>query len=446
MAAPAAAAAVEAVLRHEAVEVVEALVVTHVGDHVPVAVDDDVRPLVLEPAHRGVLHRGRARVRGVDLDDPAEPVRLVGVGRLGGVPARVEGAPAAGVLRGGEAVPLLPRVGPDSREVLVDVLLARQHRPPGRGAAGAVVHRAAHAGAGRVLGGLQQVGAGGRAVEDERGVEGDPAVEPGAGDVAPGVAPPAALELDDGHAVRRPGGAHDRLRVRAGREHDGLVGVLVVAHQEGPRARPVGLDDVEVVVVVAELPGLGLRRLPGRVERRRSAQDRVAPADDRVPVVAGGDRHVVDGGRDRRDRGEGQGAPALPASVAVAVPVAVAAASGSGDRRGPDHAEGGRGEAGAHDGAASQGLRGHVAEVRRLGGVGCRHGAGVAAAEVAGDGAAVAVREPRHRQVGGNEGEERARGGVRHGVVSVPSECGSRVGPTLVVGGVPEGVAQVDIG
>ena len=61
------------------VDVVEALVVTHVGHDAAVAVDDDVGALVLEAPHGGVLDRRRGRVHGVDLDDPAEPVGLVGV-------------------------------------------------------------------------------------------------------------------------------------------------------------------------------------------------------------------------------------------------------------------------------------------------------------------------------------------------------------------------------
>jgi hypothetical protein len=47
----------ELVFGDELVEVVEALVVAHVCHDVPVLGDDDVRALVLEPAHRGVLAR-----------------------------------------------------------------------------------------------------------------------------------------------------------------------------------------------------------------------------------------------------------------------------------------------------------------------------------------------------------------------------------------------------
>ena len=85
-------------------------------------------------------------------------------------------------------------------------------------------------------------------------------------------------------------------------------------------AGAVGLDDVEVVVVVAELSGLRLGRLAAAVEGGRARQDRVAPPQDRVPAVAGRDGDVVDGGGDGRDRGERQ--------VAGLAVTALAAASG----------------------------------------------------------------------------------------------------------------------
>ena len=183
-----AVAGAHGVARDEAVDVVEALVVAHVGHDVAVAVDDHVGALVLEAAHRGVLHRRRGRVARVDLDDPPEAVGLVAVVRGGGVPARVDRAPVARVLRGGEAVAGLPGVRAGGAEVLVEVLLARQHGAPRRRTAGAVVHRAADRATGRVGRRLEQVGPGGGTVHGERGVEGDPAVEARARDVRPHVA------------------------------------------------------------------------------------------------------------------------------------------------------------------------------------------------------------------------------------------------------------------
>ena len=59
----------------------------------------------------------------------------------------------------------------------------------------------------------------------------------------------------------------------------------------------------DVVVVVAELPGLGLRRLGVRVEAGRAGLDGVAPTDDDVVGELRGVRHGV--GAVGRDRGEG---------------------------------------------------------------------------------------------------------------------------------------------
>ena len=63
----------------ELVEVVEALVVSRIGDDAAVAVDDRVGALVLEAPHGGALDRHRERVVGVELDHPAEAVGLVGL-------------------------------------------------------------------------------------------------------------------------------------------------------------------------------------------------------------------------------------------------------------------------------------------------------------------------------------------------------------------------------
>src|SRR5690606_31364568 len=61
----------------ELVEVVEALVVAGIGDDRAVPGYVDAGALVLEPAHRGVLDRGRVRIPGIHLDDVAEAVDLV---------------------------------------------------------------------------------------------------------------------------------------------------------------------------------------------------------------------------------------------------------------------------------------------------------------------------------------------------------------------------------
>lgn len=211
--------------------------------------------------------------------------------------------------------------------------------------------------------------------------------------------------------MRRPRRTDHRRRVAPGREHDALVGVLVVGHEQRGGAGPVGLDDVEVVVVVAELPGLRLRRLGRGVEGRRTRQDRVAPAQDRVPAVAGRHGHVVDGRTDGCDGGEGQLArPTRPTRARGA------AGRGGRARRG-ERRQGGDGQAGADDRAPAQHGGGDVAEVGGLGRVGHLLEAGVATAEVAGHGAAAAVRLTGHRQqrAGGARavGHGRDSGGLR---------------------------------
>ena len=275
-------------LGHELVEVVEPLVVAHVRGDRAVPVDPHVGALVLEPPHRRVLARGGGRVGRVDLDDVAEPVRLVRVRAGGGVEAGIDLLPAVHARRVRQAVALAAarrRVGP---EVALEVLLAGQDRAPRRGAAGAVAERAGHPPPGRVGGGPQQGTARGRSGQPERGAGRDPAVAAAAADVAPRLPAGAALELDDAEAVRGDQRAqHLGLLVGAGgrREHDRPVRVLVVAAQQSRTTTRVD-QDVEVVVVVAELQLLRLGVGTVRVERGRAGEQRVTPAQDRRPLVA----------------------------------------------------------------------------------------------------------------------------------------------------------------
>src|SRR5699024_12580172 len=60
----------------------------------------------------------------------------------------------------------------------------------------------------------------------------------------------------------------------------------------------------EVVVVVPDLPAMGLRALVVRVEPGRIGKQRVAPTHARVPGVAFGDDELVDVVVDRIDGGE----------------------------------------------------------------------------------------------------------------------------------------------
>ncbi len=297
------------VVRDELVEVVEALVVAHVRGDVAALPEDHVRALVLEAAERGVLHGRLAGLERVDLDDPAEAVRLVLVAGGAGVVAGVDGLPAAGRRLVGEAVALVRDARARGAEVAGEVLLAGEHGAPRGGAAGAVAERAEDARALGVVLGAQRRGSRGRARHGEGRVRGDAAVAVVADRVGPRLADGLAAERDDGHAVR--GLADAALLgelgvVGGGREHDVLVRVLVVGDEERLLVPRVDRDDVEVVVVVAELARRELGRLVVGVEVVGVAEERVAPADDRLPAVSGGDGELVDGGVDGRDRRERQ--------------------------------------------------------------------------------------------------------------------------------------------
>ena len=83
------------------VEVLVALVVTAVEGDAVVGAHHVGHVLVLEAPHRGALDRHALRVPGIDLDDPAEAVRLVRVrreveARVGLVPAVAEAGAAPG--------------------------------------------------------------------------------------------------------------------------------------------------------------------------------------------------------------------------------------------------------------------------------------------------------------------------------------------------------------
>src|SRR5690606_17039484 len=195
--------------RDELVDVLEPLVVAHVGRHAAVGADEDVRALVLEPPQCRALTWGRCRVERVELDDPAEPVRLVGLG--GEVDAFIDAIPPAlGAALGAQPVAAVPPgaflvgdVGART-EVLVDVLFSGQDRAPRCQAAGAVVEHAVDRGAVRVGRGAHEVAASDRTGQVELGAGVDAAVVPARATRAPpfaGVADP--LDLENGAAVRR---------------------------------------------------------------------------------------------------------------------------------------------------------------------------------------------------------------------------------------------------
>ena len=228
---------------HELVEVLEAGVVPHVDHRPTVPRQDHRRALVRVPSERGVLDRGRGRIVGIDLDDPAEPVRLVRLLREvepvlveapGHVPAPPRNAVSSVELPGA-------RVGGLAPEVVVDVLLGGEDRAPGRDTAGAVVQCPQDPRAGRIRAGPHERVPRRRSPEHHGRGACDPAVQGRVPHDAP-LAPSAAHDLDHGEAVRGdldlahlpgplglpvPGGPH-QLRAR-----------VLVVHAEKAARRPI---------------------------------------------------------------------------------------------------------------------------------------------------------------------------------------------------------------
>ena len=309
----------------ELVDVLVALVVTHVERHAVRVVHDHLRALRLEPAERGTLHRHAARIERVDLDAPAEQVLLLLV--RADVPARIDRVPLVAESARSDAEPaLVPgrgRSGLDRTEIAVPVFLAGEVGAPGRvavravvgGAVGgvAVVQHAAVDGAVRrqvVLLRLEHVQAGRRARDPHRRVGGDAATVLRAALHLPLL---AGLEgLDHRHAMRGLGLAHllDGDAAAAGQSFHAvqlvLVGVFVVHHQQSAvvgdaevrlRVRLTGLHQREVVhavVVHAVLLFLLRGGLRGRhIPVPGARHDRIAPGNQHLGPVAGRHAHQV---------------------------------------------------------------------------------------------------------------------------------------------------------
>ena len=331
------------------------------------------------------------------VGDREAPVRLLPAAPAGG--DAVAGEPALGVRRPGRV------------EVLVEVLLAGQHRAPGGVAPGAVVERPQHAAPAAVGAGAHPLRPGSRAVEREGRPGVDAAVAARAPLVDPGGAVVLAAHLDHGHPV----GGHLDLRLLGGHrpvpvgEHHLGVRVLVVEDDHAAPPRPAAvavLAQGQVVGVVAGLTLLGLDRLPVHVEGGSAGLHRVAPGDHGCPGEAGRHHEVVHvGGRG----GDGR----EPPQPVVGVRQLRGGRGGVGGG-GPGHAGQRCGPPGEDRSTTHRALD-HVAEVGVVAGVGHRLGAGVAAA------VAARRRAPAPR-VGGEDRQQAAAGGGRghgHGRSSV---------------------------
>src|SRR5688500_19343619 len=159
--------------------------------------------LAREAPERGALHRRGFRIVGIDLDHPAEAVRLV---RLlvqvesldvaaPGIVAAALAADRVTLERAG-----LGRLGGVAGEIELDVLLGGEDRIPGADAAGAVVERTEDPGARRIGARAQARAAGGRAGDARPGARGDATVVGTVVHHAPGAA--GLRHLEHAEALR----------------------------------------------------------------------------------------------------------------------------------------------------------------------------------------------------------------------------------------------------
>ena len=136
----------------EAIYIVEAGIVAAIDDDAPVFVENALGAFVAEAAERGVLHRHRSRIEGIDLDDPAEAVRLVRL--LVDIEAVDELAPGLPQARHAVAVIALglSAAEPCGRltalraerapEIAVEIFLGGEIGAPRRDPSGAIIERA----------------------------------------------------------------------------------------------------------------------------------------------------------------------------------------------------------------------------------------------------------------------------------------------------------------
>ena len=268
---------------------------------------------MLEAAQRGALLRDAAGVEGVNLDDPAKAVGFVGLLHI--VKARLVLFPLEQAALGRQAVALLRGVAAvftgAGAEVVVEVFLAGQVGAPGGETIAAVVEGALRARAAGIAAGLEQGIAGGRAAHLHGRMRRDAAVVDAARHDVP-CALGVALEVDHRHAVRVHGLVHvvaapllGHVAALAAKQPDVGAGlfidraVLVVHDQQAFVVLAVQGEEVDAVVVVAHLLGLGGGVLAAiALELGGTVQQRRAPGGQHLGTVAGRNLDAVVG-RDR---------------------------------------------------------------------------------------------------------------------------------------------------
>ena len=280
----------------EAIDEIKPLIIAHIDHHAAISVDGVMAAFMLEAAKGRALHRHRIRIIGIEFDNPAEAERLIrfffdietinviwpGIGSL---VADAIAAEAFG-MRGLRDI---------ATEIEVEVFLSRRHRAPGRITAGAIIQRAEHQSPGGVGLGLQQIMPGGGAGNPHRGRGGDAAIEAAFLGIAP-----AAIFLADFHHCKSMGhdfglrlfGIDPLARSAAAAKpapHQAGIGVFVVDHQKPMIAALAAQrqgQEIEVVIVIAELRGLRGGRGLARFESGRARQYGITPADDGLHLIA----------------------------------------------------------------------------------------------------------------------------------------------------------------
>src|SRR4029453_7613133 len=273
----------------------EAGVVTAIDNHAAIHVEHAFGPFVAKPAKCRVLYGHVFWVEGIDLDDPAEAVRLVRL--LVDVEPVLKFAPrlpepryaitlvafdlrAAEVLRQLAAYKL--RIGP---EITVEVLFSGEIGAPRCHAAGAIVERAEDARAGWIGTGLKPVMTRRGAVDRREGGERtDAAVIAAVEHRMPLAVLPRNLDDADamrGHLdlnqFRRHVGEAGQVLTRKTREHHLLIGILVIDAKERAVSARIEQEEGDVVVVVAELLELSGRALPAWAEAGGIREKRIPP-------------------------------------------------------------------------------------------------------------------------------------------------------------------------
>ena len=179
-------------------------------------------------------------------------------------------------------------------EIEVEIFLSRRHRTPGRIPAGAIIKRAEHLPPGGIGLGLQQIMPGGGAGNLHRRRGGDAAIEAAFLRITP-----AAIFLADFHHRKPMGhdlslclfGAHALAGSAAAAKpapHQPRIGVFVVHYQKPVIAALAALrqrEEIEVVVIVAELQSLRGGGGFAGFEGGRARQYGITPTDDGLHVI-----------------------------------------------------------------------------------------------------------------------------------------------------------------